>query len=441
MEFTKATRKDSTLENGSQKIVFHAQWRDYFFELSFVSVPRIINSSISFNVFDQFAFSKEKMCTQIGLLSVSYLSNPSGSPYYNISPTTPRHSLILDSSVLNPHGFLEPSLQSFGLDPSHFNENLRLLSNFLYNFFSFKLVFSQKGEHVNFVAQTNCYDLRTTHFLVPKCGRVWRLERTMTRVMTRELEQLIGGVITHYKGVRWRPERKHPWVAEIKVSRKTKRKMWLGNYDTPEEAARAYDIAVIQYGKQTTLNFKDSCEHVSNSTTQSTMSSDPKVVVDNSFQISTSQSMLYDTRTSVEEPTMQGRSMPTCALDDQDCKMNSTLLQVDFQSNSKAMIALEIDPTLQVANQAPEEISTYNKSFGMVDHKSKSYFMFASDLPGMVDMHYPSQRTGSTSRIPMRNMYSYEFLRLGAVEGEVVESVEMNSKVKSGASPSPEGAN
>ena len=38
-------------------------------------------------------------------------------------------------------------------------------------------------------------------------------------------------------------------------------------------------------------------------------------------------------------------------------------------------------------------------------------------------------------------MYSYEFLRLGAVEGEVVESVEMNSKVKSGALPSLEGAN
>ena len=24
----------------------------------------------------------------------------------------------------------------------------------------------------------------------------------------------------------------------------------------------------------------------------------------------------------------------------------------------------------------------------MVDHDSKSYFMFVSDLPGMVDMHY-----------------------------------------------------
>jgi hypothetical protein len=59
----------------------------------------------------------------------------------------------------------------------------------------------------------------------------------------------------------------------------------------------------------------------------------------------------------------------------------------------------------------------------------------------MVDMHYPSQMTGSTSRNTMRNMNSYEFLSLGRIEGEVVEGVEMNTKNKSGASPSLEGAN
>ena len=60
----------------------------------------------------------------------------------------------------------------------------------------------------------------------------------MTRTLTRELEQLIGRVIPRYKGVRWRPECKHPWVAEIKISeKKTKKKMWIGNFATPEEAA------------------------------------------------------------------------------------------------------------------------------------------------------------------------------------------------------------
>ena len=438
MEFIKATRQYSTLENGSQIMVFCAQWNDCFLELSIISVPRIFLSSISFDIYDQFLFS-EDFCTTSGL-SISLLSNPSGSPYYNITPTTtPRHSLILDSSVLNPHGFLEPSVHSFGIDPSQFNENLRPLSNFICDFFS--LFFSKQGEHVIFVAQTNFYDLRATQFSKSKCGRVWRLERTMTRVMTRELEQLIGGVIPRYKGVRWRPERKHPWVAEIKVPKKPKRKMWLGNYDTPEEAAQAYAIVVIQYGKQTTLNFEDSCKHVSNSTTQSIMSSDPKLVIDNSIQISTSQSTLYGTCTSVGKHNVQGRSMPTCALNGRDCKMNSTLLQVDFQPNSKAMIALEKDPTPEVVDQALEEVSTNNKKFGMVDHDSKSYFMFASDLPGMVDMHYPSQKTGSTSNNTMHNMNPYEFLSLRTIEGDVVESVEMNTKNKSGASPSLEGAN
>jgi hypothetical protein len=171
------------------------------------------------------------------------------------------------------------------------------------------------------------------------------------------------------------------------------------------------------------------------------MSSDPKLVIDNSIQISTSQSTLYGTCTSVGEHIVLGRSMPTCAFNNHDIKMNSTLLHVDFQPNSKAMTALDKDPTPEVVHQALEEESTNNKSFGMVDHDSKSYFMFASDLPGIVDIHYPSQRTGSTSRNTMRNMNSYEFLSLGRIEGEVVEGVEMNTKNKSGASPSLEGAN
>lgn len=138
MEFIKATRQYSTLENGSQIMVFCAQWNDCFLELSIISVPRIFLSSISFDIYDQFLFS-EDFCTTSGL-SISLLSNPSGSPYYNITPTTtPRHSLILDSSVLNPHGFLEPSVHSFRIDPSQFNENLRPLSNFICDFFFFVL--------------------------------------------------------------------------------------------------------------------------------------------------------------------------------------------------------------------------------------------------------------------------------------------------------------
>jgi hypothetical protein len=50
MEFIKATHQDSTLENGSQIMVFCPQWNDYFFELNIVSVPRVFISSISFDI-------------------------------------------------------------------------------------------------------------------------------------------------------------------------------------------------------------------------------------------------------------------------------------------------------------------------------------------------------------------------------------------------------
>ena len=47
--------------------------------------------------------------------------------------------------------------------------------------------------------------------------------------------------------------------------------MWIS-----DEAARAYDIVVIQTGKQTTFNFEDSYKHVLNPAMQSIMSSELK---------------------------------------------------------------------------------------------------------------------------------------------------------------------
>lgn len=65
-----------------------------------------------------------------------------------------------------------------------------------------------------------------------------------------------GGDATSYRGVRHRPEL-NKWVTEIRPTSQ-KRKIWLGTYETPEEAARAYDVGIFYTKKKIPYNFEDS---------------------------------------------------------------------------------------------------------------------------------------------------------------------------------------
>ena len=70
--------------------------------------------------------------------------------------------------------------------------------------------------------------------------------------MKEEKEKGTSGAV-RFLGVRQRPSGR--WVAEIKVSSQ-KLRLWLGTYDRPEEAARAYDFAArILRGRNAKTNF------------------------------------------------------------------------------------------------------------------------------------------------------------------------------------------
>jgi hypothetical protein len=157
-------------------------------------------------------------------------------------PTSnPQHRILIDSSTFDECGSFKPLVTNYVVKPdpaSLLQTELFLLSTNYTK--SYKIWLNDASRvKMQLVVRWEIYDLRSTQFLQQKPTRSWVVERTMTRRMAKKMEQLTGTSTTvRYKGVRWRPERKHPWVAEVKLPKR--KKLWIGNFDTPEEAAQAY---------------------------------------------------------------------------------------------------------------------------------------------------------------------------------------------------------
>lgn len=267
MDYNKVTvHMSPASEEGCHEFVTSGQVGHYGFRdvIRLVTTTKAGSDFLSGGVAEQFLVRlRDTIIASLGCNITRYRSE-NDLPYYEIVKSSkPQHRILLDSSRYDQQQKLAPVVKSFGRKKNLESSNSLMQKILYYASSEFTLAFrAWKGEFndgildIRLHVQCDLYDIRTTQFVKQNRRRAWAFERTVTRKMEQDLLQRVRGPLKRYKGVRWRPERKHPWVAEIKISEK--RKLWIGDFDTPEEAAQAFDVAVISHKKKTSLNFEDS---------------------------------------------------------------------------------------------------------------------------------------------------------------------------------------
>jgi hypothetical protein len=380
MDDTNITSRFLRIDNDSNRVEVQGQWEHFYFKEVITLIPNPSQDGVQPKIGHQFVQLRTQSYLKSGM-KIIFLSSPHELPYYSVAPTTkPRHRILFDSFTFQQFGVFEPSLTS-SVGARRDESKLLLAqksstfgSSILRKAYLSWLCAEQMGTRV--LMQCDLYDRSSDQFLKQKCARVWISERTMTRKLAQELEQLRGEATKQYTGVRWRPERKHPWIAEIKLPNKRK-KTWIGNFDTPEEAARAYDAAAIVHGKETTINFQRSRKHVSEPPISS-----PKYTHYEQDTTDSSMDMMFDDMDALGEGTVQ--SIPTLS--------NSSYTH-NWRANRLTNVGDSAESAPQVVvlgglfdlSETPQHVSTYvcNKLdyTRKLDTNMKGYHMFATDLP------------------------------------------------------------
>lgn len=231
IDFRNSSYSCSTLENGIYKIECSLQLNDTYQIVQNVAwiTSKDSQDPVRPNVGTHLLSVILK--TFLGLGSRVFMSSTKNGQSHeklDLSSLKPRHTTMYTSVTYERCGSFGPFIKPFSTNPKFEQSILQrhscLLSTMLTD--AFGAWKHATNVDVHMIVQSNIFDLEGTRFLTQDTPRQWVIQRTVTRQMAQDLERQLCGPIKRCKGMCWRPERKHPWVVEIKLSKGKKTWIW-----------------------------------------------------------------------------------------------------------------------------------------------------------------------------------------------------------------------